>query len=234
MDVKYFMFAGLAACLAGCNFTSTPAGPVQRESRSVELDKTELARVGLKMSAGTLKVKGGSSKLMEANFTYNVASWKPDVRYNNTGARGDLTVEQPGNGGHFGNVTYIWDLRFNDRAPLDFTANLGAGEANLNLGSLTLRSLDIEVGAGELNLDLRGQPTHSYDVRIRGGVGEATVHLPKDAGIEADVHGGIGDISARGMRKEEGRYVNDALETAKVKIHLNIRGGIGSINLIAE
>ena len=234
MAAKYFVLAGVAACLAGCNFTSTPTGPVERESRSVELDQTELARVGLKMSAGTLKVKGGSSKLMEADFTYNVASWKPEVRYHNTGARGDLTVEQPVSGGHFGDITYIWDLRFNDQVPLDFTANLGAGEATLNLGSMSLRSLEIEMGAGELNLDLRGQPKRSYDVRIRGGVGEATVHLPRDVGIEADVQGGIGDISARGLRKEEGRYVNDLIDTAKVKIHLNIRGGVGSINLIAE
>jgi hypothetical protein len=234
MAVKIVVLAGVAACLAGCNFTNTPAGPVQRESRSVELDQTELARVGLKMSAGTLKVKGGSSKLVEADFTYNVAAWKPEVRYNNTGARGDLTIEQPVDGGHFGDVTYIWDLRLNDQVPLDLTANLGAGEANLNLGSLSLRSLEIEMGAGELTLDLRGQPKRSYDVRIRGGVGEATVHLPTGVGIEADVQGGIGDISARGLRKEEGRYVNDALDTATVKIHLNIRGGVGSINLIAE
>src|SRR5258706_15605818 len=92
MAVKYVVLAGVAACLAGCNFTRTPTGPVEHESRSVELDQAELARVNLKMSAGTLKVKGGSSKLMEADFTYNVASWKPEVRYRNTGARGDLSI----------------------------------------------------------------------------------------------------------------------------------------------
>jgi N-terminal domain of toast_rack, DUF2154 len=234
MAVKCVVLAGVAACLASCNFTSTPTGPVTHESRSVDLDQTELARVGLKMSAGTLKVKGGSSKLMDADFAYNVASWKPEVRYNNTGARGDLTIEQPVSGGHFGEITYIWELRLNDQVALDLSATLGAGEANLNLGSMSLRSLEIEMGAGELNLDLRGQPKRSYDVRIRGGVGEATVHLPKDAGIEADVLGGIGDISARGLRKEQDRYVNDALNTSKVRIHLNIRGGVGSITLIAE
>ena len=104
----------------------------------------------------------------------------------------------------------------------------------MNLGGMSLRSLDIEMGVGELKLDLRGNPKRSYDVRIRGGVGEATVHLPKDVGIEADAQGGIGGISAPGLRKEEGRYVNDAYSSAKTKIHLNIRGGVGAINLIAE
>ena len=113
-------------------------------------------------------------------------------------------------------------------------AKFGAGEADLNLGSLSLRSLDVEMGVGELKLDLRGNPKRSYDVRIRGGVGEATVRLPKDVGIEADAQGGIGGINATGLRKENGRYVNDAYDSAKTKIHLNIRGGIGNINLIAE
>src|SRR5258708_19473340 len=222
MAVKHVVFVGVAACLAGCKFTNHPTGPVEQESRSVNLDQAELTRVALKMSAGTMKVKGGSSKLMDADFTYNVAAWKPEVRYNNTGARGDLTIEQPASGGHFGEITYIWELRFNDQVPLDFTANLGAGEAHLNLGSLSLRSLEIEMGAGELDLDLRGQPKRSYDVRIRGGVGEATVHLPAGAGIEADVQGGIGDISAQGLRKQEGRYVTDAFPPAPLHIPLTI------------
>ena len=234
MNVRFAILAGVAACLASCNFTNTPHGPVQHESRSVDLDQTELARVALKMSAGTLRVKGGSPKLVDADFTYNVPAWKPEVRYENTGARGDLSIEQPTSGSHFGETTYIWDLRFNDQVATDFTANLGAGEADLNLGTLALRSLEIQMGAGEMKLDLRGQPKHSYDVRIRGGVGEATVYLPKDAGIDADVQGGIGDISARGLRKQEGRYVSDNLDAAPVKIHLNIRGGIGSITLIDE
>ena len=37
-------------------------------------------------------------KFVEADFTYNVPSWKPDFRYNNTGVRGDLVIEQPSTG----------------------------------------------------------------------------------------------------------------------------------------
>ncbi len=221
--------------LSGCEFSNAPTGPTQHESKSVDLDKLEMARVNLRMGAGNLNVRGGSSKLAEADFTYNVPSWKPEFRYTNTGVRGDLTIEQPSGGGaHTGNTEYTWDLRLNDQVPMDITAHFGAGEANMNIGSMSLRSVDIEMGVGELKLDLRGNPTRSYDVRIRGGVGEATVHLPKDVGIEADAKGGIGGINATGLHQENGRYVNDADATAKTKIHLDIRGGIGNINLIAE
>jgi hypothetical protein len=235
MIVRSIVPAVAAVFLLGCEISSVPVGPTRHESQSVDLDKSEMARVELRMGAGDLKIRGGSSKFVEADFTYNVPSWKPEFRYNNTGVRGDLVIEQPSSGRiHGGSTNYTWDLRFNDDKPVDLTAKFGAGEADLNLGSMSLRSLDIEMGVGELKLDLRGNPKRSYDVRVRGGVGEATVHLPKDVGIEADAQGGIGGISAPGLHKQDGRYVNDALATAKTKIHLNIRGGVGSINLIAE
>ena len=224
-----------AFLLVGCEISTVPTGPTQHESRSQDLDKLEMARVELRMGAGTLNVRGGSPKFVEADFTYNVPSWKPEFRYTNTGVRGDLVIEQPSHSGvHSGNTNYTWDLRFNDGVPIDMTTHFGAGEANLNLGSLSLRSLDVEMGVGEIKLDLRGTPKRSYDVRVRGGVGQATIYLPKDVGIEADAQGGIGGISASGLRKEGGRYINDAYDTAKTRIHLNVRGGIGQINLIAE
>lgn len=225
-----------AFLLWGCDISNVPTGPTQHESQSVDLDKSEMARVNLRMGAGNLNIRGGSPKLVEADFTYNVPSWKPQFRYTNTGVRGDLVIEQPSNTGmhHGGKTEYTWALRFTDKVPLDLSVNFGAGEADLNLGSLSLRSVDVEMGVGELKMDLRGHPQRSFDVRIRGGVGEATVRLPNDVGIEADAQGGIGGINASGLHKEEGRYVNDAFATAKTKIHLNIRGGVGSINLIAE
>jgi predicted membrane protein len=99
---------------------------------------------------------------------------------------------------------------------------------------MSLRSVKIDMGVGEVKLDLRGQPKRSYDVSLHGGVGEATIYLPKDVGIEADAKGGIGGINASGLRKQDGRYVNDAWDTAKTKIHLDVRGGVGQINMIAE
>src|SRR4029077_13197893 len=108
------------------------------------------------------------------------------------------------------------------------------GEARLNLGSMNLRSVNVEMGAGTLRLDLRGAPRKDYSVRIRGGVGEATVYLPKEVGISATASGGIGEISVTGLRKDGGRYVNDAYERATVRIRLDIEGGVGAIKLIAE
>jgi hypothetical protein len=219
----------LAACGGGA-----PAGPEQHESRSIDRDKSERVRVELKMPVGELDVGGGAQKLLQADFTYNVPAWKPEILYRSAGEVGDLTLEQHGPRSSSVGAKNHWDLRFANDVPVDFRLEFGAGEARLNLGSMSLRSVNVEMGAGTLRLDLRGAPSKDYSVRVRGGVGEASIYLSKDIGISATASGGIGDVSVTGLHKSDGRYVNDAYERAKVRIHLDIQGGVGSIRLIAE
>jgi hypothetical protein len=217
----------------GCGPEFGPTGPPRTETRSIELDQTEEVQVDLRLGAGELRVRGGASKLMEGQFSYNRLRLRPEISYDAGASRGHLTVEEPGHvgGGAHG---YTWDVRFNNQKPLDMNIKCGAGETRLDLQDLTLRRVSVEMGVGELKMDLRGEPKSDYDVSIRGGVGEATVYLPEGVGIEADVRGGIGDIHARGLNKRDGRYLNDAYGRAKPTVHLDVRGGIGQINLLAN
>ena len=219
--------------LTACARDWGPPGPERTETRSIELDKSEEVKVDLKMGAGELRVGGGADQLMQGRFSYNRLRLRPEVSYSSGGFRGHLVVEEPS---HVGTATsrYVWDLRFNDQKPLDLNVNCGAGQSRLNLGDLTLRRVNVEMGVGELKMDLRGAPKNDYDVSVRGGVGSATIYLPENVGIEAHVEGGIGGIHAPGLEKREGRYVNDSYGRAKTTVRLDIEGGIGSINLVAN
>ncbi|HEV2687841.1 MAG TPA: toast rack family protein [Bryobacteraceae bacterium] len=236
LSLKQYVLAPVATVslltLAACAIDLEPVGPTRTETRSIDLDKSELARVLLKMGAGEMHVRGGSPKLMEAEFTFNRPNLKPDVHYDASGFRSNLVIEEPSNVHHGGNSKYRWDVRLNDDKPVDLEVHFGAGEGRLDLGSLTLRSLEVHMGVGELRVDLRGTPKNSYDVSIHGGVGEVTVYLPEGVGVVADAKGGIGGISARGLQKRDGQYVNDAYGHAKTTVRLDIRGGVGSINLV--
>lgn len=220
--------------LAGCDLERVSAGAIQNESRTVDRDKSELVRAEIKLGAGELHVRGGAEKLLEANFRYNVPAWKPEIRYHATGFRGVLSIEQPGHGGPGKDVTYDWDLRFNNDTPLDMIVHVGAGEARLDAGSLWLRSLEVNMGVGELKLDLRGTPKQDYDVRVRGGVGEATIQLPTGVGVMAEATGGLGGVNVLGLKKRGNRYSNDLYDIAKVRVHVDVKGGIGSVNLFAN
>jgi hypothetical protein len=143
-------------------------------------------------------------------------------------------VEQPSESRGLNQGDYKWDLRLNERVPLDLVANLGAGEAHMKLGGLTLRSVEVHMGVGELNLDLRGNPTRDVDVQIHGGVGEATVYLPASVAIIASAKGGIGHIAVEGLEKRDGRWINPRHERAASTFRVDVAGGVGAIHLIAE
>jgi hypothetical protein len=221
--------------LAGCEVNGGHAGPVEHATKVVELGKFESARLELRLGAGELRLAGGSPKLAEADFDYNIASWKPSFIAHTTGLRADVRVEQPAGGGSsFGDVEYKWGLRLNDQVPWDIVTNLGAGEAHMELGSVALRSIQVHMGVGQLSLDLRGTPTRSFDVEINGGVGEARVYLPKSASITAIAHGGIGEIDVEGLEKHGDRWTNFESEHSPVSIRLTANGGVGSIRIVAE
>jgi hypothetical protein len=219
------------AVLAGCT-DGGRIGQPEHESKVLELDKSELTRVELKIGAGELRVGGGSPKLMEADFDYSTPGWKPKVEYHSTGVRSDIEVSNPP--GNFPHGKNNWSLRFNDSTLIDLVVQMGAGESHLNLGSLNLRSVAFNLGAGEMNVDLRGNPKRSYDVQINGGVGQATVYLPASVGISATAVGGIGEVNVRGLEKRNGRWINAGHENSPVTIRLDVKGGVGQIDLIAE
>jgi len=234
MNARCLPLIGVVVCLNGC-IVETRSGPTRHDSRSVDRESVERLSVNLNIGAGDIRIRGGAQKLAQADFTYNVDAWKPEWSYTGTSSHGTLTIRQPGhNHAHIGDTRYEWNLALNNDVPVDLTMHFGAGEAQLDLGSLALRSVEVNMGVGQLQMDLRGRPKHDYDVHIHGGIGEAVVHLPSNVGVWAEGSGGIGEIHTEGLRREGGHWVNDAYEDSKTRIHVDVRGGIGSIKLIAD
>lgn len=218
--------------LTSCSFGG---GPTVHDRQSIELDRTESTRLDLKIGAGELKVSGGASKQLEADFAYNSESLKPTMEHRASGPTSEITISQPESGGfRFGNTKSEWDLRLNDSVPLDLSTKLGAGQVDMNLGSLTLRSVNMDMGVGEVNVDLRGTPKKSYNVRINGGVGEARVYLPRSVGISASAAGGIGEVRVDGLEKRGDRWINPGHENDPVQINVDAKGGVGAIRIVAQ
>ena len=152
---------GLTACM------NVSSGPEQHDTRTIERDNSELVHVNLDLGAGSMKVAGGSDKLVDADFRYGANASKPDVHYDSAAGRGSLTIKQTGSSSALTQTKKEWDLRLNNAVPMEIEVNLGGREAHLNLGTLNLRDLNIQIGAGELDLDLRGAPKKSYEVESR-------------------------------------------------------------------
>jgi N-terminal domain of toast_rack, DUF2154 len=221
----------VAVFLGACQ--TQQVGEMQRESRSIQPENAQSVRTNVRMGAGELNVTGGADALMEADFSYNVADWKPQVDYDVSGDTGELTMEQESGEGIplGGNARNEWDIRFNDEVPTDLVVEMGAGESDLDLDSLTLTGLTLHMGAGKTTVDLTGDYGRSFDASIQGGVGEATVMLPSVVGARVRAEGGLGKINAEGFRREGQAYVNDAYGDSDVTLNVDVQGGVGQINL---
>ena len=208
-------------------------GEMQRESQTVDLENAQSVVADLRMGAGELNVTGGSDAMMEADFSYNVAEWEPEVSYDVSGDTGELIVEQGSGEGVpvGGDARNEWELLFNDEVPIDLHVEMGAGESDLDLDSLTLTGLNLEMGAGKTTVDLTGDYSQDIDASIQGGVGEATVLLPSEVGVRARAEGGLGKINAEGLQREGESYENDAYGNSDVTLEVDVQGGVGQINL---
>jgi hypothetical protein len=224
------------------------------ESRSVELGGADSVHVEIDMGAGELEMAGGAAGLLEADFRYNVAEFKPEVSYRND----VLVVRQPDVEGRASlwdadDYRYQWDLRLNDDVPMQMSVSLGAGRTDLELGSLSLTELDVDAGAGEITADLRGASSlirltvkmgagkldldlsgdwqQDLDARIEGGVGGVALRLPRDVGVRVEKGSGLGVVNASGFSKEGNVYVNEAYDQSDVTLHIEIEAGVGAIDL---
>jgi len=170
--LSIFMMAATAVLGGACSTqgggTQQQVGKMKSESKSVDPKDAQSARARLEMGAGELNLTGGADRLMEADFSYNVADWKPKVSYDVSGKKGELIVKQgsANDGNLSGGARNEWDIGMNDELPTDLVVRLGAGESNLDLDSLTLTGVDLHMGAGKTTVDLSGDYAREFDTTI--------------------------------------------------------------------
>jgi hypothetical protein len=222
----------LASCVSS---DDVRVGELRTESKSVELGDARSVRVKMVLGAGDLVVTGGAKKLLEADFTYNVAKLKPEVEFTN----GTLVVQHPDVRGYrtlqdIRDFRNEWDLRLNNDVPMNLNLDMGAGTSDLQLAGLSLTGLDIRLGAGKSTVDLSSDWARDLDVAIDAGAAIVTVRLPKDVGVRVEVDAGPIAINASGLTKDGNIYTNAAYGMSDVTLQINIKAGIGQLDLEVE
>ena len=203
------------------------------ERKDMELDGLKRVAVDLSIGAGELNITSGTEKLMEGEFIYNVAEWKPVIEYSKIENAGTLKIEQGSATNNISsmNLRYEWNLNLNKTISTDMKVLLGAGKGVLQLNGMNINSVEVKMGAGELDMDLSGDWANNVTVDIIGGVGSATIILPEKVGVLVKVERGIGEINADGFTLKGDDYVNEAYGESDITIKVNIMAGIGGTNL---
>ena len=194
--------------VSGC--TTVEVGELQTESRSVELENADSVDVELDMSSGEMNIAGGADKLLNAEFRYNVAAWKPEIEYNVVGSQGKLIVRQSQVKGIVGpNARNEWDLRLNEDVPMDLSIDMSSGNCNFNMDSALLKTLEIDSSSGNVDATLIGNQSLLKEINIDMSSGAASLELSGDfpslstmtiesssGNVDADLNGNYSSLSS--------------------------------------
>jgi predicted membrane protein len=94
--------------------------------------------------------------------------------------------------------------------PLDLGVQMGGGVSNLDLDSLSLRGLSIDMAAGATTVDLTGDWERDLSALVRGGAGEVTVLFPSQVGVRVNAGTRLGRVTTDGLQEQGEGFVNDA------------------------
>lgn len=176
---RLFSIPALVAILlmvSGCAMLEV--GELQTESRSVELENADSVDVELDLSSGEMNIAGGADELLDAEFRYNVAAWKPEIGYNVIEGQGKLIVRQPRLEGIAGpNARNEWDLAINEDIPMDLSIDMSSGNCDFNMGSSLLKTLKIDSSSGNVDVIISGNQSMLEKVDMDLSSGAASLDL---------------------------------------------------------
>lgn len=109
-----------------------------------------------------------------------------------------------------------WNIGITPFIPVSLEIIGGVGDAELDLGSLVLDDLLVDVGVGDLRLSLP-ESEGIYKVRLDGGVGETDVDVARDANVTLTITGSVGDV------------IVNVPSNAEVRVDASV--GVGDIRL---
>jgi hypothetical protein len=115
--------------------------------------------------------------------------------------------------------------------PLDLGVQMGGGVSNLDLDSLSLRGLSIDMAAGATTVDLTGDWERDLSALVRGGAGEVTVLFPSQVGVRVNAGTRLVRVNTDGLQEQGEAFVNDAYGDSEVTLEVRVQRGIGQINL---
>jgi hypothetical protein len=162
------------ACGFSVNLPSQPkAGPEIKESIMVAEPDSKDTRLSLSFGAGKLTLSPGAKSLVDGTAIYNVKDLKPQIVENGNSIeikQGDFKSLPP-----FKDMKNEWDLKLGD-APMDLVISAGAYDGTLELGGLSLKSLEVKDGASHVDLSF-SEPNPIEMSVLRYATGASDVKL---------------------------------------------------------
>ncbi|MCL4562530.1 MAG: toast rack family protein [Chloroflexi bacterium] len=219
--IAVLLLASLA-CSININIPNIQTGPTQILTVNEPLPSgNEVTSVNIGMGAGTFKLSGGASVLVDGTIKYNVDSWKPTIERSGN----SLSIQQGNNsinGIPTKNIVNDWDLKLNNTVPMDLDISAGAYKGTLDLSGLHLRNLAISDGASESEVTFSTPNPEQMD-RLTYKTGASKVDL---TGL------GYANFSQMTFDGGAGSYTLDFSGKLSRDAAVTIRAGVSSLTVL--
>lgn len=214
----------LSLASMACGFTidlpkQAKPGPDVKETITVADPKSDETRLTISFGAGKLTLSPGAKDLVNGTVIYNVEDLKPEVIENGSNIeirQGDFKGLPP-----LKEMKNDWDLKLGS-APMDLVISAGAYDGTLELGGLSLKSLEVKDGAS--NVDLSFSEPNPIEMSIlRYSTGASDVKL---AGLAN------ANFSTLTFSGGAGNYTLDFSGDLQQSAVATIDSGLGNVTLI--
>jgi hypothetical protein len=196
---------------------ATPVVPFGTNSTTVGREDARSLALDLTYGAGALVVHGGATDLVAVSSTQKDVRVR-DVQHSGTSA----TVVIAPVDFVFGGPDRTWDIAVPSDMPVSLAVNAGAGDVELDLRNVQLRSLTISSGASDLTVRLAAP---RGDVPVTISTGMSSVNITVDGGAAYRLQSTGGLVSVTGQT-ETSSYVS-----ASDRFTIHYSGGMSSVTI---
>lgn len=124
-----------------------------------------------------------------------------------------------------------WNLGLTPAIPLDLAISMGAGQADLDLKGLNLRSLDVNMAVGQtfVRLPAKGQ----FNGAIKGAIGQITVVVPAGMAVRIHANSLLGErlMPSSYLHEGDNVFVSPDYEKADNRVDLDLGLAIGQLQV---
>lgn len=194
-----------------------------RDEQVFPLGEITSAEVGLRLTSGALRVRGGAAEFCEAVFEYSHPELKPEVAFESDGGEAELIVKQP----RFDTTEHKevhWELAFNNDVQIELEVQSASGGVDLDLTELRPRGVEVDSASGEVSVRLGGANPELDEVTVESKSGSIELGLngefPALERLEVDSMSGKVRIAVAGACPELGRIAVDS-KSGAVEVDLS-------------
>jgi hypothetical protein len=205
---------------------------VREESFELERDlSAELVKYKIKVGAINGDIKGTTDMALVGKFTSNFLGLSRESSTLNKTQLIELTGENSHGpmmwfGRKFQNKL---ELALTKEVPVALEVDCGASSLDFDLSEYTLSSFTLSAGASDIYLKLGEKIKNGALIEIKGGASATELEIPKNIGARIKSDDGLTANDFQGFTKQGEYYVNEAYESAAIKVDITFQTGASAM-----